>query len=230
MPYTGSIHREGFMDTTVIGALIGAVVSLIAVIFGWFLGSYDQRRRRKEHLTALSGALLMEALASAWHILNMREAMRQLHRAGIMPTLSDVEAYLPDRPQIYNSAGHHIAELGPMVAQALVEYHTHLERETARSKRLATIDGRRLRKEIRMDMLKQSVSDWGYVGWACAKSMDALLPAAKSNLTPAQINNVQYFSKELDLARIGKSNWVLDEWPVALHNMDVIIDPPSKPS
>lgn len=196
------------MDTTLAGALIGAAVSVICVVIGWYFGAYEQRRSRVEKTAALSGALLLETLATAWHILNTHEVLQRAVEENWAPTASFVEIYLPTGSPIYASAGHEVAELGAVAAQALVEFHTRLDRTLARTRRICALDGRRVRKNVRLHSLKDCVSDWSYVAWAGAECMDSLLAMAKPSLTHDQLDSVMSYIEFLYAARSGE-RWSL---------------------
>jgi hypothetical protein len=203
------------VDTTLAAALVGAIVSIGGVVVGWWLGAYEQRRSRKEKIAALSGALLMETHAAAWHILNTKEALERWVEEDALPKLSFLEIYLPSSLSIYASAGHEVAELGARAAQALVEFHTHLDRTLERTRRICALDGRRVRKDVRLTSLAHCISDWGYVAWAGAQCMDALLLQAKSSLTHEQLESVTSYIDFLYSARSGK-RWSLPVDPISL--------------
>jgi hypothetical protein len=196
------------VDTTLAGALIGAVVSIGCVVIGWYFGAYEQRRRHEEKIAALSGALLLETFAAAWHILNTHELLRRSIEEKSIPTPLFLEIYLPSSLLIYASAGHEVAELGPAIAQTLVEFHTHLDRVSARTLRICALDGRRVKKDVRLSALEECTADWGYVAWAGAECMSALLILARPSLTPEQLDSVTSYIKFLHLARAGE-RWSL---------------------
>jgi hypothetical protein len=198
------------VDTTVAGALLGAVVSVACVLVGWYLRAHEERRRQKERTVALSGALLMETVAAAWHVLNTKEVLERSVEEDWVLTPSSMEYYFPSSCSIYASVIHEIANLGAAVARALVEFHTHLDRALGRTRRICALDGRRLKKKDRLSSLKECASDWGYVAWAGSESMAALLPLAKPTLTQDQLENVEFYMKMLYAARQGE-RWSLPD-------------------
>lgn len=197
------------MDTTLIGALIGAIVSIICVVIGWYFGAYEKRLQQKKEVAALSGALLMEAHASAWHILNTCQILKRLLKDEIVPNFESIADYLPTRPTIYAASGHQITLLGPAAALELVQYHTHLERALARTRLVCNLDGRRVKKAIRLEVLSDTASDWRYVAWTCSQSMKQLLLLSSANLAPKQLENVTWHIQQLTAARGPDFDWQL---------------------
>lgn len=204
------------MDSTLAGALIGGFVSIVCVLVGWVLGRRDYRWKQNEEVAALAGALLIEINAAAWHILNTQEAITRGVEEKSVPTTAGVEICLPTPSAIYMSAGHEISQLGPVAAQWLVEFYTHLERTMARTRRLAALDGRRVKKEPRLAAFKECVSDWGYVAWTGSECMRALLPLTSHSLTIDQRESVIHYADYLERARSGEHRWALPEDPIAL--------------
>ncbi|MBS0232437.1 MAG: hypothetical protein JSR99_03015 [Proteobacteria bacterium] len=204
------------MDSSLVGALIGGFVSIVCVLVGWVLGRRDYRWKQKEEVAALAGALLIEINAAAWHILNTHEAISRAVDEELIPTSAGVEIYLPTPSPIYMSAGHEISQLGPVAAQWLVEFYTHLERTMARTRRLAALDGRKIKKEMRLAAFKECVSDWGYVAWSGSECMRALLPLTGHSLTSDQQESVIHYANYLERARTGENRWALPEDPIAL--------------
>ncbi|WP_409561979.1 hypothetical protein [Hyphomicrobium sp. MC8b] len=204
------------MDSTLASALIGGIVSIVSVLVGWFLGRREYRSNRKEEINALAGALLIEIHAAAWHILNIQEALFRAVEEKIVPTASGVEIYLPTPSPIYMSAGHEISRLGPVAAQWLVEYYTHLERTMARTRRIAALDGRRIKKEVRLKAFSECGADWGYVAWTGSECMKALLPLAIHSLTTDQRESIIHYATYLERARSGENRWALPEDSIAL--------------
>ena len=192
--------------------LIGAVVSIICVVVGWFLGNRESRWKQREETAALGGALLMEILAAAWHILNTHEFLTRAIEEDIVLSSASLEGYMPSPSPIYASAGHEISRLGPVAAQWLVEFYTYLERTMARTRRILALDDRRVKKELRVASLKECVADWGYVAWSGSECMKALLPLTSSSLTREQLDSVLHYSKCLAGVRSGE-RWSLPDDP-----------------
>lgn len=197
------------MDTTLIGAIIGAIVSIVCASFGWYLASFENRKRDRRRNSALGSALLLESHAAAWHILNTQEFLRRCLEKDLVPSLSTVEMYLPTPMNMYATAGHRIADLGADSAQTLVEFHTHLERVLARTRRVCSLDGRRIRKDARLSALKDCRSDWGYAAWACGECNKALFDITSESLSEEQVESVMSYITHLGNARSGEFKWSL---------------------
>lgn len=185
-------------------------------MLGWYFGAYEKRLQQRKEVAALSGALLMEATEAAWHILNTCEILKRVSEEGTIPTVAGIDEYLPTPPRIYPSAAHLIAQLGATAAQNLVEYHSRLERTMARTRVVCSIDGRRTRKAVRLNLLKDNTSDWRYVAWACSESMKELLRTCSTNLTPKQLDFVTWYAAQLAAARSDDFDWPLPEDTVRL--------------
>ena len=207
------------MDTTLIAAFIGALFSLGGVWFGWFLGARHSQKQKDETKQALAGALLMETLSNAWHILNTIEFLRRYIDEETIPSVNAVEVFLPPQPRIYNSAGHHVADLGPSSAHRLVEFHTDLDRALARIRRLAALDGRKLKKDDRLLALKHAFDDWISVAKSCSSCMGTLLPSVRSILRADEIDDVVFYKEEL--IKVREHRWKLP--------IDPVFDLPDKP-
>ncbi|MEQ1718474.1 MAG: hypothetical protein ABL907_21235 [Hyphomicrobium sp.] len=198
------------MDANLVSALIGALVSIICVVVGWFLAGYERRQQKSEEVQSLSCALVLEVHALAWHILNTKEALSRAIEQGEAPSADAIEYYLPPLPSIYDASGHEVAKLNPVVTGSLVEFHTHFNRSLARTRRICGIDGRKLRKSERLEGLKGCVSDRGYVAWAAAVCLEKLLPKASASLASDQHSSVVSYARILHEARGGK-RWTLPD-------------------